>query len=129
MIVPVGKEGPLVVAANLIKVENTFSAHVLISAASTGWELADNTIKSRRVAGLVHSATAAYFWLITAAGTIYELPGHGLGSAGADLWLGTAGAFVSTEPSSSSAVLIQKVARVIDSDHLLLCFDPPVILA
>ncbi len=128
IVVPAGSDGPLLVQANQIVEANVWEAFSLLTILSTGWDLADNTAHSKRAVGFVHTATADQFWLITAPGTIYQWPGHGLGSAGDLLWLGTAGEFVAAEPSGGAAVVIQVVATVIDAEYIFFHFDPPVLI-
>jgi hypothetical protein len=128
MIIPFGSTGPLVAAANLVEEDNTFAAGQLVAITSSGFELADNTVKSKPAIGYVFDAFATAFWLMTIAGTVVDYAEHGFGAAGTKLWLGTTGGIVTSEPTGASAVVIQVVGQVLDADRILLQFHPPVIL-
>lgn len=98
---------------------NTFKRGNLINrTALLGWELADRTDPVTEANGVVLSAEAERFRFIPF-GTIVFEPEHGRGADAQFLWLDENGGYRTDSPGGPTTRVIQLVAKVIDSDHIL----------
>lgn len=89
------------------------------------WQLAWATSNGSAAATHLVVAVVDADTFVVAAGGIFPLPGHGLGAAGAPLYLASAppGAYAATLPPQPAQV--QQVARVIDANRLEATTSPP----
>lgn len=115
---PQTKVGPLEIQGTRVVDANTFSAGVFVALTASGWVLADNSSRSKLASGWIAAADPDSFRVVTSSGQVVEWYGHGLGSAGALLWLSTGGAATTTEPSGSGVALLQVVGKILDADHV-----------
>jgi len=116
------------VSAERIVEANTYSIGDLIGWDSGGSSLATNADRDLYAIGVVVASSATGFLLHTQIGQFFRWPSHGLGSSGDELWLGTAGAYLTSQPSGSSVLVVQKVAKVIDANNVQWMPPPAVIL-
>lgn len=126
MIFPLTKISPLEVASTRVTEANTFRFGLFVGLGSGGWAAADNTDRELYAVGWVTAADPASFRVVSARGEVVEWPGHGLGSAGDRLWLGTAGGVLSSESGGAAVEVVQVVAKVWDADHIQLFPPEPV---
>lgn len=92
--------------------------------ASATWAKAQATAGNLSLPAVVTSVTSTSKFRAVTDGAA-NLPSHGYGAAGTTLWLSqaTAGAVVTTEPSTG---LAQQVGTVLDADHVLVQRFPAV---
>lgn len=92
----------------------------------SGWLVADNTDGARR-ARLVVVGPAPRGYLATGERMRLRWASHGIGAAGTEFWLGTAGGVVTAEPQGPTVRVAQRLGIALDADHVLLEWDTPTL--